>query len=66
MRFLAEPAREQWKRAMFTSLLGQFDQQRMLTSDVRSRFDVAVGQELPGQIRKLWRSLRRRTTPSDA
>ena len=64
MRFLAEPPRERWKRAMFTSLLGQFDQPRMLTGDLRSCFDAAVGQALPGQIRELWRCLRRRATPS--
>ena len=52
LHFLADPAPEKWKRAVFTALLGRFDQQRMLSDEFRSRFDEAVAQDLPGQVRE--------------
>ena len=59
LRYLAEPVPERWKQAVFTALIGLFQQQRtesgeprMLSRELRSRFDAAVEGSLPGQVRE--------------
>ena len=52
VHYLAQPAPQKWKRAVFTALLGRFDQSRMLTREMRARFDQAAAQALPGQVRE--------------
>ena len=41
-RYLAEPDPEQWKRAVFAQLLGEFDQATMRSSDLAERFGSAA------------------------
>ena len=52
VRFLAEPAAKKWKQAVFIALLGRFEQQRMLSDEMRSRFDSAVERALPVLVRE--------------
>ena len=59
VHYLAEPAPEKWKRAVFTALLGRFDQSRMLTREMRSGFDQAAAQALPEQVREALNELGR-------
>ena len=40
-----------WRQALFTALLGLFDQQRMLSGELRTRFQTATS-TLPGQVRE--------------
>ena len=40
-----------WRQALFTALLGLFDQQRMLSAELRTRFQTATS-TLPGQVRE--------------
>ena len=46
-RFLAEPDVERWRRAVFTQLVGEFDQASMMSSEVVERFAVAARTALP-------------------
>ena len=72
LRYLAEPVPEKWKQAVFTSLIGLFEQRRMesgepwmLSPELRSRFDAAVESSLPGQAREAVEELARREAPDD-
>ena len=50
VRYLAEPAPNRWKRAVFTALFGLFDREPMLSDALRARFDGAAADRLPGQV----------------
>ena len=50
VRYLADPDPERWKRAVFADLFCLFDRARMLNGDLRSRFNAAVADSLPGQV----------------
>ena len=72
LRYLAEPVPERWKQAVFTALIGLFEQRRMesgeprmLSPELRSRFDAAVESSLPGQVRESVEELARREVPDD-
>ena len=59
LRYLAEPVPEKWKQAVFTALIGLFEQRRMesgeprmLSPELRSRFNAAVESSWPGQVRE--------------
>ena len=72
LRFLAEPASEQWKQAVFTALIGLFEQRRMesgeprmLSPELRSRFDAALESSLPGQVREALAELGYHEVPDD-
>ena len=73
LRYLAEPVPEKWKQAVFTALIGLFEQRRMesgeprmLSPELRSRFDAAVESSLPGQVREAVGELTRHEVPDDA
>ena len=70
LRYLAQPAPEKWKQAVFTALVGLFEQRRMesgepcmLSPELRSRFDAAVASSLPGQIREALEELGHHEVP---
>ena len=72
LRYLTEPVPEKWKRAVFTAFIGLFEQRRtesgeprMLSPELRSRFDAAVEASLPGQVREAVEELARREVPDD-
>ena len=72
LRYLAEPVPERWKQAVFTALIGVFEQRRMessepwmLSPELRSRFDAAVESSLPGQIREAVEELTRHEVSDD-
>ena len=46
-RYLAEPDPELWKRAVFTQLVGEFDQATMKSPDFSQRFAMAATAALP-------------------
>ena len=50
VRYLADPDPERWKRAAFTDLFRLFHPERMLSRNLRSQFDAAVTDSLPGQV----------------
>ena len=52
VNYLRAPEPARWKQAVFTSLFGLFDQQRMLTGALRADFDRATAEALPGQVRE--------------
>ena len=52
LRYLAAPDPEEWKQAVFTTLLGLFDQERMQTPDLRLRFKDAAA-TLPGAAQEV-------------
>ena len=59
LRYLADPAPEKWQRSVFTALPGRFEQPRMLTGEMRSRFDEATTLALPGRVREALEELGR-------
>ncbi len=46
-RYLAEPDPELWRRAVFTQLVGEFDQATMTSPDFAQRFAMAATSALP-------------------
>ena len=50
VRYLADPDPERWKRAAFTDVFRLFHPERMLSRNLRSQFDAAVTDSLPGQV----------------
>ena len=46
-RYLAKPDPELWKRAVFTQLVGEFDQRTMTSADLAQRFATAATAALP-------------------
>ena len=50
LHYLAAPDPRPWRRAVFSKLLGIFDQTRMNTPELRARFDRATRNSLPGQV----------------
>ena len=72
LRYLAEPAPEKWKQAVFTALIGLFEQRRMesgeprmLSPELRARFNAAVETSLPGQVREALEELGHHEAPED-
>ena len=72
LRYLAEPVPEKWKQAVFTALVGLFEQRRMesgeprmLSPELRSHFDAAVESSLPGQVREVVEEMARNEVPDD-
>ena len=72
LRYLAAPMPEKWKQAVFTALVGLFEQRRMesgeprmLSPELRSRFDAAVEHSLPGQVREALQELGHHEAPDD-
>ena len=73
LRYLAEPVPEKWKQAVFTALIGLFEQRRMesgeprmLSPELRSRFDAAVESSLPGQVREAVEEVARHEVADDS
>ena len=73
LRYLAEPVPAKWKQAVFTALIGLFEQRRMqsgeprmLSPELRSRFDAAVERSLPGQVREAVEELTRHEVADDS
>ncbi len=48
LRYLEDPNQEDWQRAVFTDVLGTFDQSSMASAEFRSRFELAARELLPG------------------
>ena len=72
LRYLAEPAPVKWKQAVFTALIGLFEQRRMesgeprmLSPELRSRLNAAVETSLPGQVREALEELGHHEAPED-
>ena len=72
LRYLAEPVPEKWKQAVFTALIGLFEQRRMesgeprmLSPELRSRFNAAVESSLPEQVREALDELTHHEAPDD-
>ena len=72
LRYLAKPVPEKWEQAVFTALIGLFEQRRtesgeprMLSPELRSRFDAAVESSLPGLVREAVEELARHEVPGD-
>ena len=72
LRYLVEPVPERWKQAVFTALVGLFEQRRMesgeprmLSPELRSRFNAAVESSLPGQVREALDELAHHEAPDD-
>ncbi len=49
-RYLAEPSHERWRQAVFTHLLGWFDPGRMLSPELRDKFEKGVRTLPPGAV----------------
>ena len=72
LRYLAAPVPEKWQQAVFTALVGLFEQRRMesgeprmLSPELRSRFDAVVEHSLPGQVREALAELGHHGAPDD-
>ena len=52
VNYLRAPDPVRWKQAVFTTLFELFDRQRMLSGALRTGFDRATAEALPGQMRE--------------
>ena len=52
VNYLRAPDPVRWKQAVFTMLFELFDRQRMLSGALRTGFDRATAEALPGQVRE--------------